>query len=261
MVTLLENIAQVNSDFLSIKNKIVEKGVEVEEGTRTSDYAAKVEQVYEAGKQAEYDAFWDKFQPYGSYKQSYQACFGGKQWNADTLKPKYDVIVNSAIYTFAFNAMKVDLVKYFESIGRKLDFSQNTNANGTFQGAAFTRLGGIYCKGVNWHNCFNGCPNLVTIDEWGDYDGGTISGGLTSTFTGCSALENIKVKGTIIGNINFQWSTKLTKASITSIINALSSTTSGFTLTLSKTAKEAAFTTEEWNALVATKSNWTISLV
>jgi hypothetical protein len=62
-------------------------------------------------------------------------------------------------------------------------------------------------------------------------------------------------------NFNVHWSPKLSKASIESIINALSSTTSGLTVTISKTAKEAAFTSAEWSALIATKSNWTISLV
>jgi hypothetical protein len=62
-------------------------------------------------------------------------------------------------------------------------------------------------------------------------------------------------------NFNVHWSPKLSKASIESIINALSSTTSGLTVTISKTAKEAVFTTEEWATLIATKPNWTISLV
>jgi hypothetical protein len=32
-------------------------------------------------------------------------------------------------------------------------------------------------------------------------------------------------------------------------------------VTFSKKAKEAAFTADEWEALIATKPNWTISLV
>lgn len=68
-------------------------------------------------------------------------------------------------------------------------------------------------------------------------------------------------EGTISNSLNMQWSTKLTKASITSIIEHLSTTTSGLTLTLPKTAKEAAFTTDEWVVIVAAKSNWNISLV
>jgi hypothetical protein len=67
--------------------------------------------------------------------------------------------------------------------------------------------------------------------------------------------------GTVsVSGLNLQWSTKLSKASITSIINCLSSTTSGLSITLSKTAVDNAFTAEEWAALENTKHNWTIAL-
>ena len=78
---------------------------------------------------------------------------------------------------------------------------------------------------------------------------------------GCIELRNITFSGTIGKDIDFQKSTKLTKASIESIINALSSTASGVTVTFSQIAVNNAFSTDEWNALIATKPNWTISLV
>ena len=91
-------------------------------------------------------------------------------------------------------------------------------------------------------------------------------------FTNCFQLQNLTIEGIIGQNgFNVQWSTKLSKASITSIINALSETTSGLTVTLSKTAVNNAFetsagaadgsTSEEWTTLEGTKTNWTISLV
>ena len=43
------NVKQANSDFVAIKNAIVESGVEVAEGTRTADYADKVKEVYQLG--------------------------------------------------------------------------------------------------------------------------------------------------------------------------------------------------------------------
>jgi hypothetical protein len=84
----------------------------------------------------------------------------------------------------------------------------------------------------------------------------------TDWFVRCDALREIRFEGTIAkGGMNLQWSTKLSRESIEDIINHLSSTTSGLAITFSKTAANSAFTTEEWNALAATKSNWTISLV
>ena len=89
-------------------------------------------------------------------------------------------------------------------------------------------------------------------------------------FGSCNSLEEITFEGIIGNNINFAPCKKLNKASITSIITHLSSTTSGKTLTLSKTAVNKAFATteggtdgsssDEWAALIATKTNWTITL-
>ena len=82
----------------------------------------------------------------------------------------------------------------------------------------------------------------------------------TSTFIQCNALENLTIDGTIgQNNFNLKDSTKLSKASIESVIDALSTTTSGLTVTFSKTAVDNAFTADEWAALKATKSNWDIT--
>ena len=215
------------------------------------------------GRQAEYDALWDTIQPYRNNATSYSASFG-YAWGADNFKPKYDVRVLSGIYMFAFNRMNVDLVAYFESLGRKLYFTECSNANGTFQGSKFTRLGGIYCTTANWYNCFNGCTELETIDEWGHPTGGTINGGLNNCFTGCSKLKNLTVKGIIREGITLSACTLLSKASIESVIAHLTDENIWATATFSATAVNNAFgSTEsaEWKALIATKPTWTFSLV
>ena len=95
--------------------------------------------------------------------------------------------------------------------------------------------------------------------------------GSANAFTECKNLEHIIFDGVMAGTgLNMKWSTKLDKESITSVINALSTTTTGLTVTLSKTAVDNAFataegaadgsTSAEWLALVATRSNWTIAL-
>ena len=67
------------------------------------------------------------------------------------------------------------------------------------------------------------------------------AGTASSAFTGCTALENITVSGSTQISLVFTSCTNLNKASIESIINSLSSTTSGLTLTLSKAAVNTAF--------------------
>lgn len=217
------------------------------------------------GAKEEYDRFWDTIQPAGDGDAHYAATFG-IAWKAEIFKPKYDLVPNNAAYMFAFNRMTDDLVALMDSVGKKLDFSNCSNINNAFQGSQFTRLGKIYCKGASsWYNTFASCSKLVTIDEWGHpNEDGTIAGGLTGTFTDCTSLANITVRGIITGTANFQWC-PLTKASITSIVNALSPSVSGKTLTLSKTAVNNAFEGgkdgSEWNTLIADKTNWSFSLI
>lgn len=234
------------------------------------------DEVFDAGKQAEYDAFWDAFQRKGS-QTSYVGVFGGECWNNGLLKPKYNIdYVINASFMFYYNTMGGDLVEYFKSIGKifSLEGTGARNLNSTFQYSYFTRVGKMHTSGDNWYSTFYGCKNLVTIDEVGngDENGNVLIG--TSTFNGCTALENITIRGKIVNNTSFQWSTKLTRASIESIINHLSDATNGATLTLSKTAVLNAFELseveegwfvgtyiEEWLALTSSKTNWTITLV
>ena len=115
-------------------------------------------------------------------------------------------------------------------------------------------------------------PNLKTILGALDLSQCTA---VTNAFGGANSLEEVRfVPNTIKISIEFQWCTKLSKASLISIINGLSAETSGLTVTLSKTAVNKAFETIingegqnngsinwDWQALVANKTNWTINLV
>lgn len=106
-------------------------------------------------------------------------------------------------------------------------------------------------------NLFANCRRLITIQSL-DITHATSVG---NAFASCGNLVNLTMVGAIANAIDLQWSPKLSRASIESVVNALSSTTSGLSVTFSKTAVNSAFTTAEWNTLAATKSNWTISLV
>ena len=120
---------------------------------------------------------------------------------------------------------------------------------------------------VAYGNVFRSCANLVTIRTI------TVSENTTyeNWFVGDTKLVNLTIEGTIGQNgLNLSWS-PLSKASLTSIVNALSTTTTGLTVTLRLAAVNTAFETaqgsadgsssEEWLNLIATKSNWTINLI
>ena len=238
-----------------------------------------IPELYEAGKQAEYDAFWDAKQ-YGSGSPRIMTGNFGGYWSVETFKPKYDIVPTSCPYMFFGNSLMIDLVEHLEKIGRKLDFSKCENQNAAFYMSNFTHIGNASALG-GYYNVFQDCKYLVTIDEWGDAQGREMSGaGMTNTFQNCIALENITIKGKFANTVYFHWSTKLTKASIVSIVNALSDNVSGKTLQLSKTAVDEAFKfvsqfddgtsfevlgSEEnnpyWPQLRDSKPNWQITLI
>jgi hypothetical protein len=185
--------------------------------------AENEQKVYDAGKKTEYDRFWDAFQENGKRRQyPYAFSFG---WNDSNFNPKYPLTgIGQVTYMF-----------YYSSITNvAVDIEITDVAN----------------------NMFSQCPTLHTVKKLIVRENVRYS----NTFYNCNVLANITFEGVIGQSIDFQYS-PLTKASITNVIEHLSSTASGQTCTFKKTAKEAAFTADEWSALIATKTNWTISLV
>lgn len=221
--------------------------------------AENEQRVYEAGKKAEYDAFWDKYQENGN-RTDLQCAFAGAGWNAETFNPKYDMKPTNAYMMFRYTLIYDDFVENLEKKGITLDFSECTNMQYAFYGAVFSRIGVVDLrKSSNNGYLFGYAGLLKIIDKVIVTESTTLP---STAFNGAKFLEEIRIEG-IIGQsgFDFRGCANLSKASITSIINALSTTTSGLTVTLSKTAKEAAFTADEWSALIATRTNWTISLV
>lgn len=198
-----------------------------------------VPRVYEAGKKAYCNEFWDKFQDYGN-RINYANAFYG--WNDTFYNPKHRFKNVGAVgYMYDASAItdtKVDIIH--GSGGRVDDF--------------------MYM--------FRNAKQLVTIRKLGSVRTGHQFQG---TFNNCIALENIVLDLVVENNISFQQSTKLTKASIENIISVLSSEVTGKTLTLSEAAVNAAFETAEgladgsasaeWLELRGSKTNWTISLM
>ena len=190
------------------------------------------------GAQAEYDRFWDGFQNRGN-TQRYQYAFAYDRF-AGIYNPKYPINCDNTYaggsYIFYGSTSITDTL---------VDISIPNSALGMF---------------------YN-CNSLVRIPKLIVTKNTTFS----DTFKLCSALEDITIEGEINNDINFADSTKLLKKSIANIIGCLLGSSSGKTLTLSKTAVNKAFETsdgendgihsDEWTELVATKSNWTISLV
>lgn len=261
MATLDINVRQVNADFQSIKNKIVEKGVEIADGTKTSEYADKVGAVYDAGAKSEYDRFWDAYQDSGN-RAKYE--FGFSQWSAEYIRPKYKIVFSSANdgnQTFSGNKkLKKIEADYF-------DFSQKPTGTGNTTGYYYTFS---YCTNLeeiediglnpqrNYYYTFNNCYKLHTIARLGVDENTAFS----YTFTNCHELQNLTIDGTIGQNgFNVSYGTKLTHDSLMSIINALgdkTGDTSGTSWVCTLGEANLAKLTEAEKA-VATGKGWTLA--
>ena len=224
--------------------------------------AEKLPQVYDAGKKAEYDAFWDAYQSYGQPKP-YTNAFGS-MWNAELFKPKYDIRPTSGYMMFHNSVGKAividDFVEFCERRGIVFDLSQCADLMyglGKLQTKRHGVLDFSSCKSALY--MFYANYTVETIEEMIFSEITNFSN--NSTFADATKLANInKVSGILAKSIHFQ-NCPLTKSSITNIVNVLSPTVTGEIVTFNKAAKEAAFTDDEWAALIATKPNWTFSLV
>ncbi len=213
----------------------------------------------EAGKRAEYDAFWDAYQQNGN-RQEYSYAFAGRGWTDDILKPKYDIRPTNCMYMFANARGLVDVEEAFLRAGIVLDTSNATDfTNFLLTNTTVKKMPMIDISNASSVvNLFSQATELRSVKL-------TVSERVTfaDSFNVCNSLSDVEIVGVIGTSINFMWS-PLSKESIKNIINHLSDTVTGKTLTLSKAAKEAAFPTEaEWQDFLtgADKGNWTFSLV
>lgn len=223
---------------------------------------------YEAGRQAQYDSFWDTYQHNGS-RTNYDRDFNGTGWTTQTFRPKYDIKPTGALQSiFRGSNIQGDLPAICGEQGITIDFSGATSGTEWFFQSKFTHIGTVDTRGVaNLYRFFSMANSLVTVDNIILKEDGTQT---TADFLySCRALENLTITGTIGYSIDVHNSTKLTRTSIESIVNALSDTATGQTLTLSETAVNTAFgdennygmDTAQWGQLCDSKPNWTITLM
>lgn len=120
------------------------------------------------------------------------------------------------------------------------------------------RVSGLDALKVNvLTSVFDGCTQLEDAGAL-DFERVTY---VTNTFRNCAALKHVTIVNTIALSLDIHWSAELTRASIESIMEHLSTTETGQSVTFSKTAIDNAFIAEEWAALESTRANWTINLV
>ena len=236
------------------------------------------QRIFDAGKQAEYDAFWDNFQNNGNRVDYFYGFYSkGNCWNDVTFNPKYNIIPEGDVGNLFRYCRCTDIWGICKKNNVTIDLSNATEFNYAFANIYSAELGIIdISKATSTSYMFAYNSTRVKSIEKLISSENTVYA-KNYTFNNATGLENLIVEGVIGKNgFNVQWSTLLNKASIESIINALSDTTEGLTVTLSQTAVDNAFetvkgaadgsTSAEWIALAGDentegiKPNWTISL-
>ena len=233
---------------------------------------SKIDEVHdigeEQGKQAErqraWNEMWDRIQldSQGNLRNYYIQAFGGAFWDDETFQPKYNLKISYAERVFAYSHI-TDLQAILDKQGVKMefDFFNGSAPAQPFLSSKVTHIGVWDCSTAHQVSYqFYGAEYLVTIDKF-VLKTGVKQFNLHTSFQKCYALENIVIEGNISSTITFADCKKLSRASIESIVVSLwDAATSDNTITCAEAAVNAAFTAEEWAALVATKPNWTIEL-
>lgn len=241
-------------------NTLVPKVADAYEAGKAS--GGNTEEAFEAGKQAEYDRFWDSYQQNGN-RTEYIGAFSGSGWNSETFKPKYKPIVpkggNAEKMFSRFTLKTTD--KRTSITPEIVDFSQCTSMQYTFQDSTFDTVIADLSNATTLYGTFN-MGNGIS------YGIRSITLKVTEKCTSFNVAfayaynmeELFFTEDSIISaNLSVKESNKLPHDSLMSIINALkdySGTTTTRTLTLHATSKALLTDTEK---AIATQKGWTIA--
>ena len=231
-------------------------------------YSSGKKKGFEEGKQSAWDDFWDIFQEGGARREYYHAFVRG--WNANNFKPKYDIIIEGdarGVFQYWRQEPIANIAEICREQGITLDFSGATNTNTAFRFCYSPDLPTLDLRNVMSMAEMFAFANIKRIEKIISSE--TTAWDTLKVFTYNTTIEHILFEGVIAKSIDAH-TEPFDKETIVSLINTLSTTVSGKKCSLKKASVDKAFETSvgandgsesaEWLALVATKSNWTISL-
>ena len=210
--------------------------------------------VYEAGRQAEYDAFWDEVQPQIA-SASYVSLFAGRAWTDARFKPPYPITFSGGCNNAFHNTGIQNMCQCIETAGVAVKFEGITQAGSMFSYSRITHLPVMdFSNAANINYIFSGANILQFIEKI------IVSENCTYVlaFNACSALESVTFEGVIGKSISFDASPLLNDASVQSIIDHLKDLTGATAQTLTFHADVGAKLTDEQKAAITAK-NWTLA--
>ncbi len=237
---------------------------------KPSEFAGKVDEVYEAGEQSGIAKFWNSITDNG-VRNVYGYAFRYMRFSEELLN--FPIVIKPSISTNMFHGAngEVDLAEIEKNGGVKFDFSDSTSLDYVFRDVEFSGVGVIDGSSAsNLDRILYCSAKSDSHIKWVEKLIVKKTHTFSNTFRYNLALEHIIFEGTIGNPLNMGDCNKLDKASIESAVNcALNVNT--VSLTFSEEAVNKAFETSEgandgsasaeWATLIGTKPNCTISLV
>ena len=213
-----------------------------------------------------YDFFWDNFQQNGERSAYAYAFANNSGWNDTIFKPKYKFFTSDR-YSFQYMFQNHKGITKITPDFFDLDKSVNYYGVYMFFGANIKTIEYDLRKCTSVGHMFRQCKS-EEIKLHNLNSGHNINDNFMRE---CATVVRLRWVDSIASqNLDVSSATLLDAESIRQTISILSDSGSGKTVSFSTLAVDNAFETaegladgsesEEWNALVATKSNWTISL-
>lgn len=228
--------------------------------------AENEQKVYDAGRELGQGNVWDMVLNFDKRRTFTR---GFANWSGVDFKPTRPIVAKKCDYMFNYFANGDENTVDLREID--LDTSLSTTfayMNNFSKISAFGTIDTTSSSSVE--SVFYNATYLHTVEKFILKEDGSQTAG-AGVFLSCKELVDIEIQGKWGKSVSAGGSTKLSKNSIYSFVNALLETATGQTLTLSKAAVNKAFetsegandgsTSDEWNTLIATKPNWTIALV
>ena len=230
--------------------KIYQAGVEqgLADVAHLNDELEQILYGTDTGGKSFYDEFWDSYQLNG---ERYNYTYGfAHSWDNTIFKPKYDIrptgdYGDNSMFQFSRPSPPLDLSAGLAYNGVVLDMSQATRFISTFD-----RCEVVNIPPLDAQNCKLMSLTFQALNDHANIDYSLTINNIREdcvfqiAFRYCDNLVNLTLTGTIGQNgLDLSSSIKLSKASILSVLNALSPTTSGLTVTFSLDAVNKAFET------------------
>lgn len=246
-------------------------------------FSLGLKQGEEKGKQEEYDRFWDEFQENGD-RISYDGAFAGTCWNNETLKPKYKITPDDGISPSARRAMYMffhcgrtnpEFIDY-SMFADKIDLSKALVCTSLFHGAKMKNIQVDLSSATTLNQAFNGSDggvesiNSIKITNTCTYENLGFSGNTDLKKLIFTDDSEIVVNLGTTATAGTRPMINIDGESIISIVNALSTNTTGKYVTFNATAvanaeEKGEFypynTFDEFVASTGKSSNWTITYI